>query len=255
MLNNLQEHLGLTQNESKVYGALIKGVRLDPTELATETGLPRTRIYEVLSSLAAKNLVEKRSHGNGYRLIPPKKSIPDFITNLQKEYNNKIATIEEFGSYLDEVWHDNLASQMSPGVEILPLEDAEPLFIEQLKSVERRVWIAAADTKASIDMRKSGSTLASAYNPALDVRYLMTDEEVANRVRSAFNHFEPFQKMKIEIKTNNKLSASFVILDNIIYVFFFGGTDTLEPTAMRTSSKQLVESFEYIYTNLWSEVT
>ncbi|MHA2092035.1 MAG: helix-turn-helix domain-containing protein, partial [Candidatus Kariarchaeaceae archaeon] len=51
--------LGLTKNEAKVFQKIIETANVEPLDIAQMTGLPRTRVYEVLSKLAAKNLLEK----------------------------------------------------------------------------------------------------------------------------------------------------------------------------------------------------
>jgi sugar-specific transcriptional regulator TrmB len=55
---DVYEELGLTKNENKAYQALVESGKLGASEVSAESGVPYSRVYDVLSSLAHKGLVE-----------------------------------------------------------------------------------------------------------------------------------------------------------------------------------------------------
>ncbi|MHA2248857.1 MAG: TrmB family transcriptional regulator [Candidatus Kariarchaeaceae archaeon] len=249
---NLQDILGLTKNEARVYQTIIETSQLEPNEIAQITGLPRARIYEMMTKLAAKDLLEKRPDV-GYRLIPPSEAIPNLSEQLDLDYQQRKRSLHEFGAYLQNIWVKNLASNLSPGVEVYFYKDAESFFHEHLMNVKNRVFIAVASDSAPINHRKAGTTLAQAYNEQLSVKYLVHSEKLANQLRSAFDHFAPYKDLRIKIGHNKKLYTSFVILDNIIYVYFFGSTSPIETMVLRTASPELIKSFEWMFDELWEQ--
>jgi sugar-specific transcriptional regulator TrmB len=247
----LQEILGLTKNEAKVYQTIVETSTIEPLELAKTTGLPRTRIYEVMSKLAAKGLLEKLS--SGYRIIAPSDSFMNLSEQLDYDYQQKKRSIYELGAHLHNVWVKNLAANISPGVELFSYTDAESFFLEHLNNVQSRVFIAVASEVAPINHRKSGATLAKAYHDRMKVRYLIHSEKLAGTLRSLFDHFTPYTNLKIKMRANPNLHTSFVILDNIIYIYFFGSDSPLETVVLRTASPELMKSFDWIFNQLWEQ--
>lgn len=254
MQDYLQDILGFTQNESKLYAAMIEGTPIEVSQLSENTGLPRSRVYEILNTLAAKGLLVKQGSGTNYTLIPPHEALTSIQQQIIDEHNEKIAAIDELSKYVHDVWKKEVAD-LSPGVEMLSLKVAEPLFINHIKHVKSRVWIAAASTEASIDMRQSGTALSRSANNNLDVRYLISDLDVGKRVAKAFSYFTPFNNLNYKIRHNSQVYTSFVILDSIIYIFFFGNEGTLQASTLRTSSTQLLLSFEWMFEQLWDDAT
>ncbi|OLS24034.1 MAG: hypothetical protein HeimC2_24250 [Candidatus Heimdallarchaeota archaeon LC_2] len=253
MDSNLQSLLGLSKNESKVYKAILENSSCDPNNLAQETGLPRTRIYEILTKLSAKNLLEKRNVGQGYQLIPPSESIDSILKNMESHFNFRQQAVKELGNHLQSVYSNAIGSELTPGVSILPFREAESIFLEHLKKVRNRVSIAVSADSQSIEWRKSGSILANSYTDGLDIRYMVSSPELSIRLSKALSTFPGFSKIKIQFGSNINLHTSFVILDDTIYLFFLGhkqATD-LETMVLMTGSTGLLKSFEWMFNRLW----
>lgn len=257
MDSNLQSLLGLSKNESKVYKAILESTNCDPNHLAQETGLPRTRIYEILSKLRAKNLLEKKNGGQGYQLIPPVESIDSVLKNMESHYNFRQQAVKELGNHLQSVYSNVIGSELTPGVSILAFREAESVFLDQLKKVRNRVSIAVSADSQSIEWRKSGSILASSYKDGLDIRYLVSSPDLSARLSKMISTFPGFAKIKMHFGSNVNLHTSFIILDDTIYLFFLGqqqATD-LETMVLMTGSVGLVKSFEWMFNKLWETRT
>ncbi|MHA2244450.1 MAG: TrmB family transcriptional regulator [Candidatus Hodarchaeales archaeon] len=112
--------IGLTKNEGKVLIALVKLNRsVGVSKIASESGVPRSKIYQALEGLQEKNLVtmnEIRGSANTYRLIL---GPPEIVSHLQQTITHPIEkaaerssenllklknTIEEEDIGIDELW-------------------------------------------------------------------------------------------------------------------------------------------------------
>ncbi len=246
---NLMDLLGLTKNEAKVYNAIINGNEINPTELARYLNIPRTRVYESLSNLSAKGLLKKAA--NNYYIIPPKSAITRIIEEKQLVHNNYIASVGELSNYLNDIWENSLSKHILPGVSLFTFEESEPMFFEHLKHVKNRVWIAAADHNPTINMRQAGTILSSIYHPKLDIKYLVADKKILEKIKFGVCKFPPMSHLNVHFKYNKDLHSSFVIIDNVLYVFFFGPSSTIQVSTMITASENLFLTFEYVYRHLW----
>jgi len=249
--------LGLSKNEAKVYSAILEYGHCKTTELAEITGLPRTRIYDILSKLTAKHLLEKRKNGKqGYHIIPPSESIEVMLDEMKSEFDFRKRALGELGHHLQSVYSNGIGAELTPGVSILEFRDAEAIILQQLKKVQKRVYIAVSTDNKSIEWRKSGSILASSYTSNLDFRYLVYSETMYERVTKSVTAFPGFAKMNIKFGYNEDLHSSFMLLDDVIFLFFLGQQDKTELTTLvlMTASKSLVNTFEWMFDNLMVEM-
>lgn len=245
---NLQDLLNLTPNEEKVYATLLRTSDTEPLELSKQTQLPRTRIYEILSKLTLKHLLEKKE--DGYRIIPPKTAIERIKEKLSESTESKISALNELSAQISEVWTNGAIDIFKPGVEFSSFHDIEENYLSELSEATKRVYIAASNNTGGINWGKSGTTLARTYNDKMDFRYLYADSKMAERMVHAFKHFVPFNNFKIQIKSNAELVSSFILLDNKLYIFFMGA-DTIETKVLSVNSSQLVLTFEWLFNKLW----
>jgi len=100
ILELLQKN-GLSERESKVYFALLSNPNSTPTKIHKFAGISRTKIYEVLSSLISKDLIEEELIGNKkvYRTLRPESAFKSVIKAKEeelitlKENNDKLIKI------------------------------------------------------------------------------------------------------------------------------------------------------------------
>ena len=80
------KELGLTDNESKVYLALLQFGTLSPTKLAEKTGLHRSYIYDTLERLLERGIVNTLLLDNRktYQAVDPKALREIFELKLRK---------------------------------------------------------------------------------------------------------------------------------------------------------------------------
>jgi sugar-specific transcriptional regulator TrmB len=110
LLNDLQA-LGLTKNEGKVLMTLIKiGSSSEATKIANISGVPRSKIYQVLEGLETKKIVamdEIKRGANRYRLaLNPSQLIP-FLQNklvqpIEKAAERSVTNLMAISNTLQE---------------------------------------------------------------------------------------------------------------------------------------------------------
>lgn len=79
--------LGLNRYEAAVYVSLLGRNHFTATEIATQAGVPRQRVYDVLESLAAKGLCVKRpgNRKRTYSAIDPSIALPTLLVAYQEQ--------------------------------------------------------------------------------------------------------------------------------------------------------------------------
>jgi len=91
LLARLQK-LGLSQYESRAYVALLKSPRVTAYELARQSGIPPSKIYEVVEKLLQKELVVTVEEGGFARYVPlePREA----IARYRRVYNEVIDYVD-----------------------------------------------------------------------------------------------------------------------------------------------------------------
>lgn len=89
-LKNLQENLrkfGLSKYETLVYTTLLKGGTLTASEIVEASGIPHPRLYDIVSSLERKGLIESQS-GRPKKswCADPEVALPRFFGKFEKSY-------------------------------------------------------------------------------------------------------------------------------------------------------------------------
>lgn len=90
--NDLQK-LGLSQYESRAYAALVRTPKVTAYELAKQSGIPPSKVYEVLERLRAKQLVGVVETGGSPRYTPlePREA----MARYRRSYEDLLDGLEE----------------------------------------------------------------------------------------------------------------------------------------------------------------
>lgn len=81
---------GLSKQESNIYLAILRGGKVSQTDIAKATGINRTSLYPILSTLLKKDLIQKVPSGKRikYKASNPNKLLghaTSSITTLEKQ--------------------------------------------------------------------------------------------------------------------------------------------------------------------------
>jgi len=95
LVSKVLRQFGLSEGETKVYLKCLEGDDLGPFKLSKLTGIPRTTIYEILTSLALKGLVElEQSDGFTKQQTKVRAKNPTTIRDLVREKKRGLARLE-----------------------------------------------------------------------------------------------------------------------------------------------------------------
>ena len=123
LLNNLLQ-LGFSEYEAKAYVALLRKSPVSGYELAKQSGVPRSMVYEVVGKLVARGAAMTLPSGNTSRYAPVPAA--DFFDQLQRENNKLIDEVRESLATvsptpdLDYVWNiEGLENILARAIEMI----------------------------------------------------------------------------------------------------------------------------------------
>lgn len=137
------EHLqliGMTEWESRVYLALLEEAPASGYAVAKRSSVPRSKVYEVLTSLAGKGAIVV-AHGatTMYRPLPPK----ELIEKLRQETTDNLDAAEQaMAQYAEQIGTDPAIWDLQGRIEIL--NRARQLIRDAQQRILLEIW--AADT-------------------------------------------------------------------------------------------------------------
>ncbi len=141
IIDVLQE-IGFSINEAKVYTALILKNPISGYEIAKNTDITRTMIYDVLKRLINKEaVIEIEANPKLYAPVPYK----ELFAKYRKEYFDKLSGLEE--------WMDNLESDSRTEkylINILDHVDMIKKIQELIHGAEKEIYLSIWEDEALI---------------------------------------------------------------------------------------------------------
>jgi sugar-specific transcriptional regulator TrmB len=263
LIDSLQEVLGLTLNEARVYSILLEKHNSSPKEISEKLGLAHSRVYESLSKLAVKNLVERSTTGKGYLLVSPKESITKLIEHETLSFEQQKHSLDQMKNFLNDIWHKNLVLNNPVGVELIPANAAETYLLDDISNTKYQVLVAKASESSPINWKNSGLALGRIIKKGLDIRYLVKSKVFANKFAHMTREYSFSQthnqihssKTHDLIRYNEDLHISFIIVDTISYLAFFQTETMIEPIFLRSASSELTQALLWMFNALWETGT
>ena len=110
IMQNLK-HLGLTEGEARVYFSLLKLGSTKIGQVVKDSGISRSKVYDVLERLTAKGLVSHITVGEvrHFNAIEPYR-LRDYIAKKEEQVRSQIEIIDGMIPYLAQVASRNRAS-------------------------------------------------------------------------------------------------------------------------------------------------
>ncbi len=111
-LMNLLKQLGLNQYESRIYSALLSMGTLTAGELAEVSNVPRSRVYDVLTSLEKKGFaIEQVGRPIKYLGVPIENAVSSLKTTFEEDYSKKLAYVSKLEKELSAALASHLESK------------------------------------------------------------------------------------------------------------------------------------------------
>ncbi len=102
-------HLGLSENEARAYVALLCENPLTAYEVAKKSGIPSSKIYEVMRKLDNRSMVQS-IHGErsrGFVPMPPDEFINNYRSNIEESLDSLNSELSDLKTGIDTTytWH------------------------------------------------------------------------------------------------------------------------------------------------------
>jgi len=94
---NTLKRLGLTEYESRAYIALLEHGEADALEISRRSGVPRTRIYDILSKLESRGFIQglKGTRPTIYIALPPSHTLKPLKDSIVKDLEDALNDLEQ----------------------------------------------------------------------------------------------------------------------------------------------------------------
>lgn len=255
------EDVGLNMYERKVYAALISRGVSTAGELSEMTGVPRSRSYDVLESLAEKGFaILKPSKPMQYVAVPPEEALENTKELHKKDLQEKIDRIERFknSSAVDEL--QNLYDEGVSLVDPAEMSGA----IKGKYNVHKRMGNMIKNADSEIKIMTSANGLKELRENHMDIIKQASELGVKVRIvapknesnREHFDELSKFADVRTHREDEHVPNGRFVISDDSS-VSFSLTHDEIHPTqdtmfwsnSGHAASETLGPLFEMVWKN------
>lgn len=164
--------LGLTRYEALAYTALVCLGSGTVADINKESGVPTTKLYEVMRKLEAKGWVEVlRERPLRFKARPPDEVLRSELRRLTKE-------VEDARIVLAEIYEKRAEVERSEVWMVRGLANVESKMINMIEGARAKIYLALSKLATGF-LDKAKETLKNAYWRGLEVRVLLTGVEKA----------------------------------------------------------------------------
>jgi sugar-specific transcriptional regulator TrmB len=223
-----------------VYIALSELRQAKAQDLSERSGVPRGKIYEVLTKLEKKNLITIiPSKPKKYKINEIKKSI-DMLIGIQ---------ISQLEDLRNELQKSKFEKRSESPIEEYELIQNEEIYFEKLKDFKKR---ANKEYLALINGKKPPRNISLETRQMINrkVKSRTIISELTNKNDNYIN-----QKLKIgaEIRISPLKGFRFVIIDKKEILFSLVHSETLDGITLYSKNKDFINSFVGIFDTFWKE--
>jgi len=243
MYELLLQKIGLTENEAKVYVALIKTGNTTSSKVVSTARISSGKIYETLDKLYQKGFISI-SNVNGikhFQTTNPE-SILNYLEEQKKALNQKE---EELKKIIPNIV--SLQKETEFKSEIL-------VGVRGIKPLIEKLFAEAKNSILAMGIRGDKKTT---YN---NFWWHLTNEEIEKKNKKAkylfienkSKYFKQHQKLKnVESKTLESISpAAIDIIDNHVLILTY---EENELHCVHINSEPIAKSFKSFFENLWKQ--
>jgi len=175
LLNPLKK-LGLTEYEAKAYQALTELGEAEALEISRRSGVPRTRIYDILSRLEAQGLIQriKGARPALYSPLPPQKALKALRDELVGDLDRALEKVQEI--------YENRSPMALKEVWLLRGAQTYSAAMELLKEAEKSVLVRMVFLPPQI-LEEIWSNLREASRRGVEI-YLILDTRLLTKLMS-----------------------------------------------------------------------
>lgn len=190
--------LGLTEYESKTLTSLLKLNEAKAPDISREAQVPKTRVYDVLDNLVAKDLIiEIQGRPKRYRAREPEKVFHELLNEKKKEINELEKRTRELKTRLEIS-----SGEEESGEKVMKVKDKQDF----LRILAQEIAKAKESVLAFTELASKSSVLRGALSGAkaknVDVKILHALEE---------SELGKMKNLGIELKKSDHNIEAFII--------------------------------------------
>lgn len=209
MLKKELQELGLTDNESKIYLALLEHGNLNPTDLAHKTGLHRSYLYDSLERAREKGIVNviRINNKKCYQAVHPK-TLRELLVLKVKQLDNLLPDLTKIFNEQKE----DLRVELHKG---------KAAFRTCIKDI-----LSNLKKNQTLHLLQIDETLTEDLNPVLLKQYfrVLKEKNVKEKVliREGSNKLDEPSVIYRELPAKDLGNVIYTISDKKVYLFLIG---------------------------------
>ncbi|PIN75969.1 hypothetical protein COV18_00915 [Candidatus Woesearchaeota archaeon CG10_big_fil_rev_8_21_14_0_10_37_12] len=242
-------NIGLTEGEIKVYEALLKLGETTKTNLAKESGIAPSNVYDVTNRLLEKGIISKIEKNGIAHFSPANPNrIFTFLEQKKKEINEEQDIV---ASLLPSLLAEFTANKKKTSVEVFQgwngLKTVFEELINDCKKGDANYVFGASEGETP----EQADRFFLKYSKQRAKKGITTNIIFNDRVRERKKRFDFFQKSKkCNIRFLNQSTPAEIIVykDKACIIIL-----TREPLTIRITAASVAESFKQYFEVLWKQ--
>ncbi len=251
LVSEMQDVLGLTEYEARVYLALAIHGRMTVSEISKLSGVPRAKCYEVLSGLVLKGLVViVGSKPTRYETLPLKEGIENRIAQMRSEVEMKAARSKLL---IEEISKLKRGDSLQREVRVMILEGHDAIVassINDASNAEEEVLIALSSDPVRFEWDFHLPRLMKALLRGVRFKFIVPSISMfIERIKGVTIDVENPQA---EVRSSRQLKVPFMVIDRkIAYLYITDPSLGVITTAIRVVDKNFGEQMRDVFGELW----
>jgi sugar-specific transcriptional regulator TrmB len=259
--------LGFTDNESKIFLALLQGRILSATEVAKAAKVTRTDVYTILKSFVDKgycNEIETNSILK-YEMIDPEVILGKIQLNLEREKEKKSKAFDDTFSILKPLYNSKSEKPSNSNIELIRgyNKQREIKFYELLKAAKKEIlfmvrlelFISDDVDQTAAKFIKNGGVIKSIYEVAGGLKVRKDDKWIKAEPKDLMKIFTKFENYGEQVRVSTLSIPNYTIIDREIV--FMNIVDKSVPKYNEADiiirNKEFAESHAAVFFTLWEK--
>ncbi|MEF8772534.1 TrmB family transcriptional regulator [Halodesulfurarchaeum sp.] len=213
--------LGLTTYEDQAYRTLLGLGATTAKTVATESGVPEGRIYDVLSTLETRGMIrsQEASRPKRYLAVEPEVAVERLAEGKIRELEGQIDRYESIASQASEELGSETAVEERFWTTAIGTVDSLELLFERIDAADSDVVMVADAVPSPLDLDEVGpdllDRLARAIERGVDVSLLVSENILAEIPHTLFDRASsgPFDAKQFSVRTTETLHGSLYLID------------------------------------------
>lgn len=250
---NLLKRIGLNQYESRIYTSLLSSGTLTAGEISELANVPRSRVYDVLTSLEKKGFaVIQVGRPVRYLAVSPEDALHRVKANFEEEYNSRLTTLDKLKDDIREeleTIYEQGKDIMEPGEVIGVLRGRVNLYNhlkQMIDSSDERIVKMTTDAGVIRLDKHCKSSLENAKKRGVDMRIIANvSDKTHKNLKSLGAHSE--------VRKTSKVNGRFLVKDGKEAVIITSPDDSQQITGLWIKNPYLAGWMEGLFDHAWEK--